>query len=100
MSADAPSIHGTYDPRFAAVRETFAGHLTSGVDVGASVAVCLDGEMVVDLWGGFADGERYPSRNSRSRRLRQRVPLSAMRSGRTARRTNPRPPRRIRTRCL
>jgi CubicO group peptidase (beta-lactamase class C family) len=49
---------GTCDPRFSAVRDLFAANLTSGIDVGASFAVCRDGEMVVDLWGGFADGER------------------------------------------
>ena len=37
------------------MREVLAGSLESGEDVGASVAVMLDGEMVVDLWGGFAD---------------------------------------------
>jgi CubicO group peptidase (beta-lactamase class C family) len=58
MTDDDPRIHGTCDPRFAAVRDVFAGHLTSGLEVGASVAVALDGELVVDLWGGFADGNR------------------------------------------
>ncbi len=37
------------------MREVLAGSLESGEDVGASAAVMLDGEMVVDLWGGFAD---------------------------------------------
>lgn len=30
----------------------FADSLLSGADVGASVAIYLDGEPVVDLWGG------------------------------------------------
>jgi CubicO group peptidase (beta-lactamase class C family) len=29
-----------------------------GSDVGASVAVLLDGEPVVDIWGGWTDVER------------------------------------------
>jgi hypothetical protein len=33
----------------------FAAKLESGEDLGASVAVNIDGEMVVDLWGGWAD---------------------------------------------
>ena len=48
-------IHGTCDPRFEAVRGAFSGNFESGLDVGASFAATLEGEMVVDLWGGFAD---------------------------------------------
>ncbi|QIB48379.1 serine hydrolase domain-containing protein [Streptomyces aureoverticillatus] len=44
--------------QFSAVRETLADSLRSGSDVGASVAIYLDGEPVVDLWGGYADRER------------------------------------------
>jgi CubicO group peptidase (beta-lactamase class C family) len=48
-------IHGTCDRRFEAMREAFADNFTEGqepTDVGASVAMTLDGELVVDLWGG------------------------------------------------
>jgi CubicO group peptidase (beta-lactamase class C family) len=48
-------IHGTCDERFEAVRKAFAGNFEQGLEVGASAAVTLDGEMVVDLWGGSAD---------------------------------------------
>jgi CubicO group peptidase (beta-lactamase class C family) len=48
-------VHGTCDPRFEGVRKTFAGNLESGADIGASFAVTMNGEMVVDLWGGWAD---------------------------------------------
>ena len=51
-------IEGTCDDRFGAVREAFAANFEEGVDVGASVAVYLDGQPVVDLWGGFADRDR------------------------------------------
>ena len=51
-------VHGSSDQRFEAMRGVLAGNLDSGADVGASVAVMLDGEMVVDLWGGFADEAR------------------------------------------
>ncbi len=49
-------IKGTCSERFAPVREAFAHNLESGQDVGASVAVFVDGEPVVDLWGGHFDG--------------------------------------------
>jgi CubicO group peptidase (beta-lactamase class C family) len=51
-------IHGTCDARFAAVREAFQANFDEGRDVGASVAVTIDGELVIDLWGGHADEER------------------------------------------
>jgi CubicO group peptidase (beta-lactamase class C family) len=45
-------IEGFCDERFAAVRTALIANLDSGADVGASVAVHLEGEPVVDLWGG------------------------------------------------
>src|SRR3954464_1951639 len=51
-------IEGTCDDRLGAGREAFVATFDAGVDVGASVAVYLDGEPVVDLWGGFADRDR------------------------------------------
>jgi CubicO group peptidase (beta-lactamase class C family) len=48
-------IHGRCDDRFTAVRDAFASNFDRGLDVGASVAVVHEGEMVVDLWGGLAD---------------------------------------------
>ncbi|MEU1779086.1 serine hydrolase domain-containing protein [Streptomyces abikoensis] len=51
-------IQGTCSDRFGAVREVFTDLLRSGADLGASVAVYLDGEPVVDLWGGYADQAR------------------------------------------
>lgn len=50
-------IRGTYDERFRAVRDALAATLDRA-DVGASVAVYLDGEPVVDIWGGHADAAR------------------------------------------
>jgi CubicO group peptidase (beta-lactamase class C family) len=46
---------GTCDPRFAAVRGEFERNFAERGEVGASVCVTLDGETVVDLWGGHAD---------------------------------------------
>jgi CubicO group peptidase (beta-lactamase class C family) len=49
------TIEGTNDPRFAGVREEFARNFAERGEVGASVCISLDGETVVDLWGGTAD---------------------------------------------
>ena len=51
-------IHGTFASGFDAVREAFEENFTSGRDVGASVALIVDGELAVDLWGGYTDIER------------------------------------------
>ncbi len=57
MSQQVP-IHGECDPRFAKVRDAFAQNFESSPELGAAVAVTLDGEPVVDLWGGWIDRER------------------------------------------
>ena len=42
----------------AAVKDAFAANFAQNGDVGASVAVVKDGELVVDLWGGHQDAAR------------------------------------------
>ncbi|MER5936676.1 serine hydrolase domain-containing protein [Streptomyces sp. NPDC001928] len=50
-------IQGSYDNLFIAVPNALAAMLDAG-DAGGSVAVFVDGEPVVDVWGGFADADR------------------------------------------
>ncbi|HEX3488094.1 MAG TPA: serine hydrolase domain-containing protein [Streptosporangiaceae bacterium] len=50
-------IQGTCQDRFAAVRDALAASLDDQ-DVGASAAVYVDGEPVVDIWGGYVDAAR------------------------------------------
>jgi CubicO group peptidase (beta-lactamase class C family) len=50
-------VQGSCDDRFAAVREELAEQL-DGEELGASIAVDLDGETVVDIWGGYRDEAR------------------------------------------
>lgn len=54
-SPTVAEIKGHYDERFAGVAEALSGGLDEGSDVGASVAVLLDGEPMVDIWGGYKD---------------------------------------------
>jgi len=49
------SVGGFTRDKFAAVRDAFETNLTNGTDVGASFCATVDGETVVDLWGGWAD---------------------------------------------
>lgn len=51
-------IHGECDDRFQTVRETFVRHFAEGLELGSSFALIVDEELVVDLWGGFADADR------------------------------------------
>lgn len=59
-------IHGECDARFEAVGPAFAANFEAGQKVGASVAVTLHGEPVVDLWAGDADEEAAPGSATRS----------------------------------
>ena len=56
---DLPDIHGVCPPRFAAVKDAFAANFTEAPEGlnerGARFSVCIDGEPVIDLWGGWAD---------------------------------------------
>jgi len=51
-------VHGSAEPRFAAVREAFTANFRAGDEVGAAVCVYLRGRPVVDLWAGLADPDR------------------------------------------
>ena len=50
-------IEGHCDPRFRRVREVFEAKLARD-EVGAAIAFTLDGDPVVDLWGGWKDRDR------------------------------------------
>lgn len=51
-------IHGVCDARFEPVRQAFLRNFEDKGDIGASVAVSIEGEMVVDLWAGHRDAQR------------------------------------------
>lgn len=52
-----PTINGTCDERFEAVKTAFEANFASGEEIGASVAVTVDGVNVVDLWAGEKSGD-------------------------------------------
>jgi CubicO group peptidase (beta-lactamase class C family) len=55
---DRAAVHGTVAPGLDAVRDAFAHNLAEPPEVGASLAVVCEGELVVDLWGGHTDAAR------------------------------------------
>lgn len=54
-------LGGFCEERFAPVRKAFEANFEIRGEIGASVAISLGGEMVVDLWGGqFAADDPTP----------------------------------------
>src|SRR6266567_2270232 len=48
-------VAGFYDPQFERVAEEFVRNFQERGEVGAAVSIIIEGEKVVDLWGGSAD---------------------------------------------
>ena len=55
MTTKAVEIHGRCDERFSAVRDAFVSNFEEFGEVGAAVAVTIDGKPMIDLWGGVVD---------------------------------------------
>ena len=51
-------VNGRCDSRFKQIRDIFEANVGSGEELGTSIAVDLDGEVLVDLWGGWRDEAR------------------------------------------
>src|SRR5262249_48765565 len=49
------AVQGSCDAKFKGLSEVFAAQIESGEDLGASLALTIDGEMLVDQWGGWFD---------------------------------------------
>jgi CubicO group peptidase (beta-lactamase class C family) len=56
--AVVPAILGFCDERFAPVREALEGNFRNHDELGAAVAIEVDGKPVVDVWAGWADDAR------------------------------------------
>lgn len=52
---DSVQIQGYCDERFALVQEAFSKNFANGLELGASFAATVNGEFVVDIWGGYMD---------------------------------------------
>jgi CubicO group peptidase (beta-lactamase class C family) len=51
-------IQGICKDGFERVKEAFAANFADHGEIGASLAVVVEGQIVVDLWGGYANAER------------------------------------------
>ncbi|CAN7592243.1 beta-lactamase family protein [Phenylobacterium sp. LjRoot164] len=61
-----PEIHGLCPDRFAGVRAAFEDNFATGQELGARFALVERGELVVDLWAGFADRQRTKTFDDRT----------------------------------
>lgn len=52
--AEVLVVNGHCDPAFESVREAFRANFEDGTEIGAAVAVQIDGRTCVDLWAGLA----------------------------------------------
>jgi len=48
-------IHGFCDDQFKNVKEVFAENFKLDLDVGASLALTINGKFIIDIWAGYAD---------------------------------------------
>jgi CubicO group peptidase (beta-lactamase class C family) len=56
--AEPPPVHGRCEPGFEPLREALSEILAAGSEIGAALAVYVDTQAVVDLWGGHEDAAR------------------------------------------
>lgn len=58
MTRESDVVHGHWDKRFDKVAEALVDEITTGGECGAAIAIDIDGETVVDMWGGHADAAK------------------------------------------
>ena len=57
---------GICDAAFSAVGDAFAGNFAERGEVGGAVTVIVDGHVVVELTGGWADADGCPTMAGRA----------------------------------
>jgi|UPI0003C14AFB CubicO group peptidase (beta-lactamase class C family) len=58
LSNTTLDARGVCAPAFAGVRDAFVANFTDRGEIGAAFSLVVDGETVVDLWGGWRDAAR------------------------------------------
>ena len=48
-------INGYCDERFTEARKIFEESIASGFELGCAISLEVDGEKVIDLWGGYSN---------------------------------------------
>jgi CubicO group peptidase (beta-lactamase class C family) len=60
LSMPVDPVHGDCDVRFLRVRDAFRELFASGAEIGAGLAVVVDGRLAIDLWGGTVNAAGDP----------------------------------------
>ena len=47
--------HGRYDEKFQSIVDCYENQFELGLDIGSSLAITCEGEIVVDIWSGTRD---------------------------------------------
>lgn len=55
IAGQRSTVEGSWDTRFERFKDAFQRQIDRGEDIGASACVFIDGQMVVDIWGGHLD---------------------------------------------
>lgn len=58
VPADSKIIHGNVSKGFERVHDEFRTNFSQRGEIGAACAIYLEGEKIVDLWGGYRDREK------------------------------------------
>jgi CubicO group peptidase (beta-lactamase class C family) len=53
-----PHVSGEFRKEYSDVADLFAKNIESGIDHGASFAMFVEGEPVIDIWGGWTDAQK------------------------------------------
>ena len=48
-------IHGRYDEKFKSIVDCYENQFELNLDIGSSLAITYQGEVVVDIWAGTRD---------------------------------------------
>ena len=51
-------INGYCDERFTEARKIFEESIASGFELGCAISLEVDGEKVIDLWGGYSNPDK------------------------------------------
>ena len=52
------SVNGYCDPKFIELKEYFEESINSKFELGAAISIEIEGESVINLWGGYQDANR------------------------------------------
>jgi hypothetical protein len=59
-------IKGFWDPKFDKVIDIFEENFEMFEEIGASLAVTVNGKFMIDIWAGYADAQTHAARGDQA----------------------------------